>query len=211
MTKQARSEQTRALLLNAAADLLSKDGYAASSMEDISKAAGVTKGALYFHFSGKDKVCAAVQSEAVSILRTFIAELETGRTSALQSLIDLTHTMVRWLDTEPVIAASFRIGRECGSTDDSFLTFSRAWFAEVRRALRVAKKNQELSEDVRMDVAVVMVAVMCLGIEMLATTSSRPAKPSESLAGMWTLILPEIADDETLAGLDAFGSSNVDR
>lgn len=44
---------TRATLLRAALQLFSTKGYAATSIDDITKAAKVTRGALYHHFTNK--------------------------------------------------------------------------------------------------------------------------------------------------------------
>lgn len=47
------SEATRNALVDSAIELITKRGYAGTSLEEIAKRARVTKGALYHHFSGK--------------------------------------------------------------------------------------------------------------------------------------------------------------
>ncbi|HEX8075157.1 MAG TPA: helix-turn-helix domain-containing protein [Thermoleophilaceae bacterium] len=59
-TQQERSEATTAELLAAARELFAADGYAATSLDAIAAAAGVTKGALYHHFDSKRDVFRAV-------------------------------------------------------------------------------------------------------------------------------------------------------
>ncbi|MEA2398193.1 MAG: hypothetical protein QOK25_1749 [Thermoleophilaceae bacterium] len=59
-TQQERSEATTAELLAAARELFASDGYAATSLDAIASAAGVTKGALYHHFESKRDVFRAV-------------------------------------------------------------------------------------------------------------------------------------------------------
>ena len=48
--------QTRENLLTAALTLFGKRGVAATRLEDIAKEAGVSRGALYWHFDGKDAI-----------------------------------------------------------------------------------------------------------------------------------------------------------
>jgi AcrR family transcriptional regulator len=47
-------------LLKAAADLFAREGYAAASLDAVASAAGVTKGSLYHHFTGKVDLFEAV-------------------------------------------------------------------------------------------------------------------------------------------------------
>jgi AcrR family transcriptional regulator len=59
-TQQERTEATTASLLAAARELFAADGYAATSLDAVVAKAGVTKGALYHHYSGKRDLFAAV-------------------------------------------------------------------------------------------------------------------------------------------------------
>ncbi|HEX2087871.1 MAG TPA: helix-turn-helix domain-containing protein, partial [Solirubrobacteraceae bacterium] len=52
-TQKERSEATTSELVEAARALFAADGYAATSLDDVVRRAGVTKGALYHHFGGK--------------------------------------------------------------------------------------------------------------------------------------------------------------
>ena len=59
-TQAERSAATRALLLAAARPLFAARGYAAVGTEEVVRAAGVTRGALYHQFAGKEELFAAV-------------------------------------------------------------------------------------------------------------------------------------------------------
>jgi AcrR family transcriptional regulator len=58
-----RSNRTRGALLRAARQLFAEKGFAQTGREEIAERAGVTRGALYHHFSSKTEVAAAVIAE----------------------------------------------------------------------------------------------------------------------------------------------------
>jgi len=59
-TQADRSAATRQALVDAARPLFAAKGYAAVGTDEIARAAGVTRGALYHQFAGKEELFAAV-------------------------------------------------------------------------------------------------------------------------------------------------------
>lgn len=51
-----KSEQTRQLIIEKVAPLFNKKGFAGTSMSDLTRATGLTKGAIYGHFRNKDEI-----------------------------------------------------------------------------------------------------------------------------------------------------------
>ena len=76
-----QAEATRELLIEAARDLFTERGYAATSIDDIIGRAGVARGALYHHFPGKEALFKAVYDvvEAEVIARV-VATAQNGPT-----------------------------------------------------------------------------------------------------------------------------------
>jgi AcrR family transcriptional regulator len=72
--KAEQSEVTRSALISAARELFAVRGYAAVGTEEIVRSAGVTRGALYHHFSGKKQLFQAVYEDVERQLVERIAE-----------------------------------------------------------------------------------------------------------------------------------------
>ena len=86
--KAEQSEATRAALISAGRRLFGERGYGGVGTEDIVRAAGVTRGALYHHFGGKSDLLEAVYREVEEEITARIAEvaLGSGATSPVESM-----------------------------------------------------------------------------------------------------------------------------
>ena len=87
-----RRDRSRAALIESAATLFRRQGYAATGLNQILRAAGVKPGSLYHHFpEGKQELAAAVvDSEGAGIEQLLRRFLATGRPVA--DIVD------RWVD-----------------------------------------------------------------------------------------------------------------
>jgi AcrR family transcriptional regulator len=89
-----KGERTSRAIIDAAYDLMVDQGYAATSMRQISKKAGLSLGSIYNHFSSKDEVFVAILEERhpffqiVPILNTIEGEtIEAFARNAARTLI----------------------------------------------------------------------------------------------------------------------------
>jgi AcrR family transcriptional regulator len=69
---QEEAEQTRQDLLDAALTIFSQKGYTATHLEDIARAAGVTRGAIYHHFGSKSDLFLALLEKAAEVSNSAI-------------------------------------------------------------------------------------------------------------------------------------------
>jgi AcrR family transcriptional regulator len=87
-TQAERSDATRSALIAAARPLFAQRGYAEVGTEEIARAAGVTRGALYHHFDGKRELFEAVYERIEIELAERIAAgaLQANATSPLAAM-----------------------------------------------------------------------------------------------------------------------------
>ncbi|MBV8162133.1 MAG: TetR family transcriptional regulator, partial [Acidimicrobiia bacterium] len=60
LTREEKKAQTRERLIEAAARVFAEKGFAATSLDEVAEAAGLTKGAVYSNFENKEDLVAAV-------------------------------------------------------------------------------------------------------------------------------------------------------
>lgn len=100
-----RSERTRAALVATARELFAARGYSEVSTEEVVRAAGVTRGALYHQFAGKQELFRAVLEQVEDELTQRVAAtvIETGATDAFAALhAGVAATLDASLDPEVV-------------------------------------------------------------------------------------------------------------
>ena len=85
-SKAAQSEATRAKLLAAARSLFAERGYAHVGTEEIVRAAGVTRGALYHQFADKRDLFRALFEQLEEELITEAAQRMAGHTDPLDAM-----------------------------------------------------------------------------------------------------------------------------
>src|SRR3954454_18929000 len=93
--KAAQSEATRTRLVGAAGELFGARGYADVATEEIVRAAGVTRGALYHQFGDKRELFEAVLDDVESGV---IAEVAGGMAGVDDPAEALRRGCIGWLE-----------------------------------------------------------------------------------------------------------------
>lgn len=96
---KADALQTRESLLDAAESLFAQQGVSRTSLQDIARAAGCTRGAIYWHFKDKADLFNAMMARTTLPMEDGLAQLDApGRTDpladVLQSSMNVFHQIV---------------------------------------------------------------------------------------------------------------------
>ncbi|MFF1902326.1 TetR family transcriptional regulator [Kitasatospora sp. NPDC058218] len=141
--KQERAQHTRRALLRAAAGEFDRHGYAGTSLSRVSRAAGVTMGALTFHFPTKASLADAVRADAVELTRAAVGAPAGGVPAGgggegcgvpgpgggPGEVARLTDVLTRLLQEEPSVSAAARLAWEQPGAADN-------WYASWIPVLR---------------------------------------------------------------------------
>lgn len=84
----ARGE-TKAQILAAATSVFAQKGFAGASMNDIVRAAGLSKGGVYWHFKSKDDIITAIFDQHFGLLITQLDQILAADGSAATKLMQL--------------------------------------------------------------------------------------------------------------------------
>jgi AcrR family transcriptional regulator len=81
-----QAEATRSLLVEVARQSFTEHGYAATSIDDIIQQAGVARGALYHHFSGKEALFRAVYETVEGEVAARVMEAAASQASPWEAV-----------------------------------------------------------------------------------------------------------------------------
>lgn len=213
MAQQERAVRTRNALIESAAELFCKDGFDVVSLSTISARAGVSNGALHFHFASKAALAAAVWEAAAQRLRRITVEGRArgeaaataggagaiGSGGSLQVLVDTTHALLRGLRHDVILRAGFDLS-ESPVPVAAGADLRRRWQIWVEGVLAEAAREGALARDVSPQDAAHAVVAATVGFGALGSRNAQWLSQS-MLTRFWALLLPRLATEAALKGL----------
>ncbi|MEM6110697.1 helix-turn-helix domain-containing protein [Mycobacterium sp. 050272] len=137
---------TKVRILRAAAELIAKQGYAATSTRDIAAAVGVEQPALYKHFKAKSDIFAALVQLALEWPSELADELATLPAPAVVKLHRMLRESLDHLHASPEVVVSVIATPDLWQ--DSFTT-EQALALKIERALADLVETAQAEGDVR--------------------------------------------------------------
>lgn len=166
----ARRAGTRAAVIDAAVRLVARQGFSATSVDDIAGEAGVAKGSVYYNFTSKSDILEAALAEGTERLSTALAEARdaAGTEGRLDAMVRALLQSVRtYPDLAKLVAAEvFRAEREW---QQSIATLR----AETISMFEAELAERRPGEDVSMLAAAVFGATLVAGLEWLVFQPGR--------------------------------------
>ncbi|MGW4033983.1 ScbR family autoregulator-binding transcription factor [Streptomyces sp. NPDC004838] len=206
MTKQKRAARTRHSLIRSAAEAFERHGYVQAKLTDISAGAGVSPGALHFHFENKAAMASTVEAAAGASLRREAWLAQRPGMNALQRLMNISHALAARLRWDVVARAGVQLSYEAPRRTGPDL--NQEWQLCVRQLLTEAADEGLLADQAGQAGAVAVIVAATTGFELLGREDpawfSTPA-----LTAFWRLFLPCLALPEVLRTLEPGGTPAV--
>ncbi|GGX93426.1 ScbR family autoregulator-binding transcription factor [Streptomyces fructofermentans] len=203
MVKQERAARTRRALIRAAAEVFAEKGFVPASLGAISKRAGVSNGALHFHFANKGVLAEAVEAEAAETVRRLTRAARARQDSSLQAVVDATHELMGGLARDAVVRGGFALAGDIARRTGSPLR--REWQRWVEDSLRRAERGGALAKGVSAADAARVVVAATVGLEALGAENAAWLS-RQSVTRLWEVLLPRLADRQDLSELVCAGS-----
>jgi len=195
MVKQERAARTRHALIQAAAAVFAEEGFVTASLSTISRRAGVSNGALHFHFANKSVLAEAVEAEAAEAVRRIMDSARARHGDSLQTVVDATHDLAGSLARDAVVRGGFELAGDVARRGESPLRAQ--WQSWVEDSLRRAERTGALAQGVSWaDGARVIVAVTA-GFEVLGRDNAFWLSP-QNVTRFWEVLLPRLVDRQDL-------------
>lgn len=198
VVKQARAAVTREQILRGAAEVFDRYGYGTTTLSDVIAQAGVTKGALYFHFSSKEDLARAVieQQHALSV-RPGRQRLDQ-HAPGLESVICLSQGLARQLMDDVIVRAGIRLTLEHGTFGASVSNPYRDWVAVTEQLLRRAIDEGDLRDSVKPAALARFVVSAFTGVQLLSEVLSARQDLHQRVEEMWDILLSSLVSARKL-------------
>lgn len=167
------AQQTKKQIMDAALELFSKKGYEKTSLSDVARYAGVTRGAIYWHFENKGELLIELMqsiAEEKSLVNPLLA-------AAKETEFDPLGCLRKWLYAHGSSAAMQLFVSELAKIGSSVIMGiigeeelhsrmlemirNRVFF--LKEAIRNAVRRRQLPADVDIDLAAESVNLMLVG------------------------------------------------
>ncbi|TDB78134.1 ScbR family autoregulator-binding transcription factor [Micromonospora sp. KC723] len=188
--RQARAEHTRESIVRAAAEMFDRYGYGATTLGDIITHAGVTKGALYFHFASKEELAQAVVQEQHQIWIQLARDVAARNSPPLEALISMSYGLAAQLRDHSVVRGGIRLTLESGTFQRPRPDLYLDWIAITSELLERAAARREIQAAVRPTQVAQVVVSSFTGLHLVTQVLDERRGFVERLADMWRAILP---------------------
>ncbi|MFL6164410.1 MAG: ScbR family autoregulator-binding transcription factor [Jatrophihabitantaceae bacterium] len=186
---------TRARVLSAAAEVFARTGFLAASMNDIVDQAGVTKGAVYFHFPSKEALAVAIVEEQFQQWPAVVETLIKHSPNALVSIVALTYEVGSRFRDDVLVTAGIRLSFERGLVNADMPTPFVGWIAQLQAMFARARRDGLLRPGVMPMPAARALVGSFFGVQHVSDVLTSREDLETRLDEFWRIFLAGIALD----------------
>ena len=206
---QERAASTRQAVLEGAATSFEKFGYGTASLSTIIAYAGVSKGAMYFHFSSKEELAQAVIDAQLTMAATATAVIVDRTPKALDALILVTKELGRQLQTESISRGGMRLTLESAIADGPHAGAFGEWIAKIGDLVARAQTEGDVVDSVDAMAAGRYIVSLFTGVHTVSEMLTGRDDLQQRMTEMWQILLPGMVPRRRLPRLVALAEAPV--
>ncbi len=201
MLKQERARITRNNIVESAARSFHLHGFSKTSLSDIIDEAGVTKGALYFHFESKEDVAGAVLESQLERVTQEFTELRASSRPPLEMLIRLcVHPMRDGSGSTP---SDFRLATEIASLQPGLtLPFYAEWLRMISTIVGFASDAGDLRNGIDPDTLARLILSTATGARVVSDVLSTGEPAGRDDQDLWRLLFLQTVAEDRLGSIE---------
>ncbi|MFY4721906.1 ScbR family autoregulator-binding transcription factor [Streptomyces sp. LaBMicrA B280] len=189
--KQQRAVRTRGQVLDAAAEAFATRGFPTVTVQDVAELAGVTKGAVYFHFANKEALAQAVAEEFYHLLGIIGQEVKEADLAPLEAVAELLMRTAAAFRDDTMVQAGARLQIERSLIGAElpmpYLGYTRA----VTGWLRQAHEAGQLPASVDPEATARVLVSAFFGAQHMSWVLNDRADIAERVAEILTAVVPK--------------------
>jgi AcrR family transcriptional regulator len=201
MAQQDRAIQTRERIVTGAATAFYRVGYADASIATIAEAAGVTKGALYFHFNSKEEIARAVIDEQHRRVFVSAGEILHNTISPAETMMLMCADLAGWLVSDVVVRAGIRLTTGGAIFDPPTRAPYDDWLATFEELVRNARGAGEFVQTTDPARLAHFIIPSFTGVQLLSDVLTNMGDLKTRIGELWDVLLAAYAEPARLEEL----------
>ncbi|NJK57809.1 MAG: TetR/AcrR family transcriptional regulator [Pleurocapsa sp. SU_5_0] len=195
----SKAQQTKARIVQQAAEVFNQKGYAGSSVADIMQATGLKKGGIYNHFKSKDELAVAAFDYAVSLMSQKVWSAVKTKRNAIERLQALVSSYLAYIETPPIVGGCpiLNTAIEADDTDsplrDRAIAAINNWRNLIVRIINKGIKKGEIPATIEPDTVATIIICNIEGAIMMSQLEKNPVHLERAIAHLQKYIQNSLA------------------
>jgi len=188
--KQERAVRTRGQVLDAAAEAFATKGFPAVTVLDVAELAGVTKGAVYFHFANKEALAQAVAEEFYHLLEVIKQDVRESDLSPLDAVTELLVRTACAFRDDTMVQAGARLQIERALIGADMPMPYRDYTESLAERFQQAREEGQLPADADPDVTARVLVSAFFGAQHISWVLNDRADVTDRIQEVLRAVLP---------------------
>jgi len=190
--RQGRALRTRETVLSAAASVFDRQGFGATRLDEIAAAAGVSKGALYFHFASKSAIAAAINERHHARGAKLVLDSHSWGLDGLSTVERFVNELAISYQRDALTRAGIRLGNEYRAIGTEVPVPVADCIGWVGGLLRNARSDGTLNSAVEPTAAARIIVGSLFGIEEMSAQLTNCRDLIQRVHEWWAFIRPTL-------------------